>query len=492
MQVARPQSLRRLLLTHELAFLTLVVIMGGLASTWAYFWQQSSEETIRLNFLAYTAQEIRSLLFKQIQEVSVAGLKEDPRTRTLNRRYSRTIRELFNELRRKSAHRGEDYAVQGMQVAFSRLQADLLETLDDPFALNRLVRSKLLDPQFEQRFVAGFEIAFESFTGLIDQQLNAQEEDIGWWMEIAPFALTLPVLIGIGLLIFSRRSLTLGFVRPMQSVMVGTRVMSAGDLKRHLPEVGVEEVRELARGINQMADELDASRHALVDDERQSALGALSPVIAHNIRNPLAAIRANAQLLDGSEDPRELQDIRGAIIETVDRLGRWVTALVSYLHPLKPQRRQVAAVELIDAVAGMIESRFAEFDIRCRRGGWDAAALIDADRDLMEQALYGLVNNAIEASAAGQTVTLAVEQRNGEVRMTIGDRAGGLPFKPEATELTPGPSTKRFGTGLGIPIAFKICSTHGFKLEFSITEGESTDVVITAPSAVKVDDYDSE
>ena len=45
MQVARPQSLRRLLLTHELAFLILVVIMGGLASTWAYFWQQSSEET---------------------------------------------------------------------------------------------------------------------------------------------------------------------------------------------------------------------------------------------------------------------------------------------------------------------------------------------------------------------------------------------------------------------------------------------------------------
>ena len=248
----------------------------------------------------------------------------------------------------------------------------------------------------------------------------------------------------------------------------------------------------MARGINQMADELDASRDALVDDERQSALGALSPVIAHNIRNPLAAIRANAQLLDGSEDPRELQDIRGAIIETVDRLGRWVTALVSYLHPLKAQRRQVAAVELIDAVAGLLESRFAEFDIRCRRGGWDAAALIDADRDLMEQALYGLVNNAIEASAAGQTVTLAVEQGNGEVRMIIGDRAGGLPFKPEATELTPGPSTKRFGTGLGIPIAFKICSTHGFKLEFSITEGESTDVVITAPSAVKVDDYDSE
>jgi len=58
--------------------------------------------------------------------------------------------------------------------------------------------------------------------------------------------------------------------------------------------------------------------------------------------------------------------------------------------------------------------------------------------------------------------------------------------------LTPGPSTKRFGTGLGIPIAFKICSTHGFKLEFLIEEGEGTDVEITAPSAVEANDHDSE
>jgi signal transduction histidine kinase len=492
MQVARPQSLRRLLLTHELAFLTLVVIMGGLASTWAYFWQQSSEESIRLNTLAHTAQEIRSLLFKQIQEVSVAGLRDDPDVRSLNRRYARTIRELFNELRRKSAHRGEDYAVQAMQTAFSRLQADLRETLKDPFALNRLVRSKLLDPQFELRFVADFEMAFESFTGLVDQQLKAQEDEIGRWMETAPYVLTLPVVIGVALLIFSRRSLTQGFVRPMQAVMAGTRDMSAGDLKRQLPEIGVEEVRELARGINQMADELDASRHALVDNERQSARGALIPVIAHNIRNPLAAIRANAQLIDGTEEPHELQDIRAAIIETVDRLGRWVTALVSYLHPLKPERRHVRAVELMDAVTAMLASRFAEFHIHWRRENWDAAASIDADRELMEQALYGLVNNAIEASTAGQGITLAVERCDRGVRMTVGDSAGGLPFKPEATELTPGLSTKRFGTGLGIPIAYKICSTHGFDLAFSIREGQGTDVIITAPSAAEDNRDDSE
>ena len=482
MQVARPQSLRRLLLTHELAFLTLVVITGGIGSTWAYFWQQSSQESIRLNYLAHTAQEIRSLLFKQIQEVSVAGLREDPQTSALNSRYSRAIRELFNELRRKSAHRAEDYAVQNMQTAFGRLQADLRVALKDPFALNRLVRSKLLDPEFERRFVADFETAFESMTGLIGQQLKAQEDDIERWMEIAPFALTLPILGGIALLIFSRRSLTLGFVKPMQLVMAGTREMSAGNLKHSLPELGVEEVRELASGINQMADDLEASQDALVNDERQSALGALIPVVAHNIRNPLAAIRANAQLMDGSEEPRELDDIRNAIIETVDRLGRWVNALVSYLHPLKPDKRVLPAVELMDAAVKLLEPRLTEFNINCCRGQWDTTATIHADRELMEQALYGLVNNAIEASPAGATVTLAVEQQNGEVRMILSDRGGGLPFKPVATELAPGPSTKRFGTGLGIPIAFKICNTHGFKLEFDIEQGQGTDVIVSAAS----------
>ncbi|MGR8920553.1 MAG: ATP-binding protein [Gammaproteobacteria bacterium] len=487
MQVNRPQSLRRLLLTHETAFVLLVVISGALGATWAWLWQQWSEESLRLNYLAHTAQDIRSGLFKQIQEVSVAGLRGDAGVRELNSGYLRSGQELFNELRRKSSHRGEDYAVQRMQTAYSLLQASLRKTLGDPLALNRLVRSKLLDPTFEQNFVADFESAFEALLGLIDMQLAAQEKSIQRWTDVAPYGLGVPILVGIALLLFSRRSLARGFVRPMQSIMIGTREISGGNFGATLPEAGVAEVRELASGINTMAAELEASREALRTTERQAAQGALVPVVAHNIRNPLAAIRANAQLLDGSESVEEIGEIRAAILDTVDRLERWVSALVSYLHPLEPRRVPVAATAVLEAALSLLEGRLEEAGVSCRRGQWDAAGVIDADPDLLEQALYGLLNNAVEASARGAVIEVAVIGADGAVRIEIRDQAGGIPFQPEPSELEPGPTTKRFGTGLGIPVAYKICGVHGYKLEFVIDPGKGTRVLIVAPAAESVD-----
>jgi len=483
MPVSRPQSLRRLLLLHEIAFMLLVVLAGGVGAAWGWQWQRWSAEAIRLDYLSHTAQEIRSLLFKQIQEVSVAGLREESGVAELNSRYARSGQEQFNELRRNSRNRAEDYAVQHMQTAFSLLQATLRETLSDPFALNRLVRAKIFDPAFEQRFVADFESAFESLIGLVAQEQATQKAAIARWTEIAPWALSVPVLVALGLLVFSRRSLVRGFVVPMQDVLDGTRLVSAGNLDHVLPEQGVSEVRDLARGINHMAQELEASRDAIVANERQAALGGLVPVVAHNIRNPLAVIRANAQLLDGSESEAERDEIRQDVIDTVDRLERWVSALVSYLHPLQPRRRTVAAAAVVASTLKLLEARMAGYDVTCVRDPWDETVLIEADPDLLEQAFYGLLNNAVEASSRGATVRVGVAREGAMVRLSVSDDAGGIPFRPEPSGLAPGPSTKRFGTGLGIPVAYKICGTHGYRLEFTIREGAGTDAVILAPAA---------
>ncbi|MEQ8661101.1 MAG: ATP-binding protein, partial [Gammaproteobacteria bacterium] len=130
----------------------------------------------------------------------------------------------------------------------------------------------------------------------------------------------------------------------------------------------------------------------------------------------------------------------------------------------------------------LLEPRMLECGVRCTHGPWDAAALIDADPDLLEQALYGLVNNAVEASPRGAEVRLGVSRDGATVRLSVSDTAGGIPFRPQPSGLAPGPSTKRFGTGLGIPVAYKICATHGYSLEFHIREGSGTDAVILAPA----------
>ena len=68
--------------------------------------------------------------------------------------------------------------------------------------------------------------------------------------------------------------------------------------------------------------------------------------------------------------------------------------------------------------------------------------------------------------------------------MDFEDEAGRIPFQPEPKELEPGPTAKRLGTGLGIPIAFKVCKAHGWVLKFRIKKGQGTIAEISIPSGI--------
>ena len=469
------------MLTHELAFLILVIVAGLLGGVWAYFWQETSSESIRLNGLAHVAQEIRSDLFRQINEVTLARLRDDPGVEKVHLEYTRSIKLGFNQLRQRSVSRAEAYAIQALQQAYSKIQVDMNEIFDDPYLLNRIVRSKLLDPSYEQALVGEFDAAFLSLQGLINQLLEGQSEKIKRWTRFAPFVMPVPIVIAVILLLFSRASLMRGFVRPVQEVVAAIRRISRGDLSVTVAASGVTEVGEIARGISDMATELERSRDLVVDTERQAALGALVPVVAHNIRNPLASIRASAQLLDYDQGDAELKEGQSAIIQTVDRLERWVSSLVSYLHPLKPQTKSAYATSLLDAAVMLLKSRIDEKSVEIERRPWDDAALVDVDPDLMEQAFYAVISNALDASSSDAKIILSVSSTDTEVIIGIEDHGGGIPFIPEPTGLEPGPTTKRMGTGLGIPVAFKVCKAHGWVIVYDIHEGEGTSVMVTAP-----------
>ncbi len=477
----RKQSLKTLLLRHEIALLLLVVSTGLLTGMATYYWQQTSAESVRLNNLIYITEQIRGELFRQIQEVIRARVLEDPRAVALYKEYSQEIERDFNQLRRNAMTREENIAVQGMQKSYREIQADMNKISNDPYAFNYVERMKILDPGFSQRMIARFETEYKQFKQLLSKKHDALEQTREQWIHLAPYLVPGIILLAVILVLMTRRVLRREFVEPVATVKEGATVMSQGDLKHRIPESGVTEIAEIAASINRMASDLETSRDALVESERQGALGALVPVVAHNIRNPLASIRATAQMLEDISDQDEIDESREAIIETIDRLERWVNALVSYLHPLEPTFRDCTASDMMDAVESVLRPKMQYKNVRIERVNWQEDTQLKVDPDLMEQAISGLLANAIEASPPGTMVRVIFAREADRFYIRIQDSGPGMPFVPDPHNLEPGPSTKRFGTGLGIPVAFKICQSHGWELRFSQPDNGGTEAAIIAP-----------
>lgn len=468
------------MLVHEVAFLFLVAVTGLLSGLSAYFWQKTSTESVRLNNSIYLSEQLRGELYRQLQEVSRARWSGDDALEVYYE-YSRRIGRHFNQLRRASLTRDEDEVVQALQLAYRKIQIDIYKIFDNPGTSSRGDRVDILDFRNAEAMFNEFEEKYLDLKALYTQQLRELEKTIELWTSYAPVLIPIVFLVAAVIVIFTSRIIRNSFVRPMATIMAGATEISRGGLNHKIPEQGVHEVAELAGSINRMAGELKTSRDALVEHERQAALGSLIPVVAHNIRNPLASIRAAAQVLDDVENKEELREGKQAIVDTIDRLGRWVNALVSYLHPLQPEFRVVGVAALLDATLDLLQGKISQKSINVRREYRDLSTSLSVDPDLMEQALYGLLANAVEASPDGAELLITATGDENTVTIGIRDYGPGLPFRPEPGNLEPGPSTKRFGTGLGIPIAYKICQSHGWNLAFEVIGNAGTLVQITAP-----------
>ena len=477
----RRMSLKNLLLVHEIAFLFLVIVTGLLTGLSTYYWKQTAAESVRINNLIYLTEQIHGDMFRQIQIVMRGRLLEDPQAEKTYREYSRRINDHFNQLRRNSEDRDEDLAVQAMQKSYREIQQDMNKISESPYSIESGIQIKILDPRFFNYMVTEFDKQYQNIKNLLAGKHARLEKTREQWIRLAPVLIPIFILIAVLLVLIARRTLRNGFVKPMATVMEGAAFISQGELEHRIAEEGVREVADLAASINQMARDLAKSRDALIESEKQAALGTLVPVVAHNIRNPLASIRATAQVLDDMPEQNEIRESKQAIIETIDRLGRWVNALVSYLHPLKPNIRYANASALVEAALTVLKPKLEEKNLNVQRIDWDKDINLKVDPDLMEQALSGLLANAFDASPISGTVIIMFVNKGDQFEIHICDTGPGLPFSPDPGDLEPGPSTKRYGTGLGIPIAFKICQAHGWELNFYSSENEGTEVVITIP-----------
>lgn len=475
MKLWLPNSLQGLLRAHQASMLLLVLVTAGLAATWAFFWQESSQASLRLNGLLVEAQAVRGDVYRQLKEISKLS---EPQGREQYWQRLYRIDEHFFLMDRYAETKAEKQAVAAMEDAYELIGATIARLMLTT-NLEDVQVVELLNPAYERWMTGDFEAAYDRLTHLVAERRDELQARIDLWLNLAPWLSALPLVIA-GLVVWRVNKRFKGeFVRPMESLAAATTEFAQDALAPRVPEQGVAEVRQLARTLNVMGRQLEANRRELIERERQAALGALVPVIAHNIRNPLAGIRANAQLLDAEASRREITETGADIVDAADRLERWLTALLAYLHPLSLHLMPADLAAVAGGAIAALGGRPAALAVRVEQRG--VPAPVNADAPLLEQALHGLLSNALEASPRAGTVTVSTGAGGGHAQLVIVDQGSGMRVEPDPRAEGPLPSTKKRGTGLGIPFAYKVIHAHGGQLQFDHAPGGGTLVRLQLP-----------
>ena len=219
--------------------------------------------------------------------------------------------------------------------------------------------------------------------------------------------------------------------------------------------------------------------------ERLSAVGRVAAGIAHEIRNPLAAMRGSIQVLrselEADAPQRELMDI---VLSESDRLNRIISDFLTYARPRKfslaecdlrdPLRETFA---LLRHSPELLDGHVLEEDLT------DEPLLAMADAEGVRQVFWNLTRNALKAMPDGGT--LRAEMRRtapGSVRITFTDNGRGMTPAQVERLFEPFSSSTTGGTGLGLSIVYQIIRDHGGTINVRSREGHGTTITIELPA----------
>jgi len=210
-------------------------------------------------------------------------------------------------------------------------------------------------------------------------------------------------------------------------------------------------------------------------------LGQLAAVVAHEVRNPLAGLRATLEVLR-SRLPAAIaeRDVLQAMIERIDSLNTKVTDILRFARPLTPAIRPVDVAPLVlDVVAGARASAGRDEcpEILYR----PASAIVVADPEMLRAALLNLVINACQAG--GDVVEVTVAPSSGVCIISVADRGAGIPDDVRERIFEAFYTTKKTGTGLGLPIVKRMMELQQGTVTLRRREGGGTAAELTIPLA---------
>ncbi|HPB69086.1 MAG TPA: ATP-binding protein, partial [Candidatus Omnitrophota bacterium] len=236
----------------------------------------------------------------------------------------------------------------------------------------------------------------------------------------------------------------------------------------------------------EIAQENISLRKEIADKERLRAVATLASGMAHEIKNPLTAVKTFTEYLPSKKnDPQFLDKFARIVSKEVGRIDNLVNQLLDFAKPVPLNLKNTAIEHLIEDTLIFLNNDFIKHNISIRRQYSSSDQhLLKIDHNQFKQALLNLFLNAIEAMPDGGELTLGITGRPSSpdiLRISIQDTGHGIAPEDIKHIFDPFFSKKDSGTGLGLAITQGIIQEHGGKINVETQSGVGTKFTIEMP-----------
>lgn len=236
-------------------------------------------------------------------------------------------------------------------------------------------------------------------------------------------------------------------------------LLVARNLWAEAPDGGPWTVLTIADTTAQRKAELEMQRA-----RNLSSLGQVAAGVAHELRNPLTAIKGFTQLALESKDPHRSASLLAFVQEEIERMQEILDRFLLMSKPAQPSYTQLDLREVVHWIWNLIYNDSLSRQIILVRELPGAPLPVRGDGQQLRQVVLNLVNNAFEATPAGGRVTISCAARDEHAVLTVRDTGRGIPARLLDEIFVPFVTTKDSGTGLGLAISQEIIQKHGGRL----------------------------
>ena len=273
-------------------------------------------------------------------------------------------------------------------------------------------------------------------------------------------------------------------VRRVKSLEAAAARIGRGNFETPIPDGGGDEIGGLSRALDRMQQEIRDTTERQIESEKMVSLGEIAAGIAHDVRNPLFAVRSNLDYLRrrGIDDEEEAE-VYDEMDEGLQRIGRIVSEVNDFARPHPPEFGRHDLREIFERVMLLAGKQMQRESVRVHVEVPGNLPSVEIDRHRLEQALLNLVTNAIRAveTTDDPEVVLRADIEDDHVVIEVADNGQGIREELLPRIFDPFFTRSRNGTGLGLTIVRRVVQQHQGTVQVHSEVGEGSVFTLRLP-----------